>query len=229
MKKSLVTFISVAVILSQSLITPVMAQSSPMSTGAGNTDVFISLADALTAIQTIINEISQILKSLSTATTNAGNTGKTTICHGTGSETNPFVMITVDNSAISDNGFSCANGDIIPGQCGTVDIVNSTCGASTNTGPTLTFYANKYAAFSGPGDFATLFWQSTNATSCTASNNANFTDWLGTEPISNLSPGVNVSAPAGFVGTVTYKLSCGNATGPSASAKLNVTYQIPPV
>lgn len=55
-----------------------------------------------------------------TAPANAGDKGddKVSICHATGSESNPFVSITVSKNALNGNGHASHSGDLIPAPAG---------------------------------------------------------------------------------------------------------------
>ena len=50
----------------------------------------------------------------------AANDGKTTICHATGSAKNPYVRITVSNSALAEHRAHQGGRDIIPATAGCV-------------------------------------------------------------------------------------------------------------
>ncbi len=77
--------------------------------------------------------------------------------------------------------------------------------------PTVTITANP--TFINQGSSATLIWNTTNATSCTASGGSGFS---GSESTS----GSAVVSPSG---TTTYSITCFNSTGQSATASVTVT------
>jgi hypothetical protein len=58
--------------------------------------------------------------------------GKTTICHRTGSQTNPWVMITVSNNALPAH---AAHGDIIPAPAGGCPTAAAPTGATQQSAP----------------------------------------------------------------------------------------------
>jgi ABC-type sugar transport system substrate-binding protein len=64
-------------------------------------------------------------------TGHAANEGKTTICHATGSTKNPYVRITVSNSALTARRAHQDGRDIIPATPGCVRAVD----LPTNEGP----------------------------------------------------------------------------------------------
>ena len=55
---------------------------------------------------------------LSTGAVDAAPAGKTTICHRTRSEKNPFVIITVSNNALAAHGAHDEPDDVIPAGAG---------------------------------------------------------------------------------------------------------------
>ena len=156
--------------------------------------------------------------------TGASDGSKVTLCHATGSATNPYVLITVSTDAVSDFGGHAGHpNDILPTPGNPV----TSC-PTPNTSPTLNFTASptstviqKDGSNQPP---IVLSWFSTNTVSCTASNSAKNADWSGTEPTSD---SVNVASTA--TGIITYTLSCKGSSGPSVQASIDIVYQTVPL
>ncbi|MCL4426827.1 hypothetical protein M1534_00510, partial [Patescibacteria group bacterium] len=102
---------------------------------------------------------------------------------------------------------TCSNSTGQSAQASTIITVNQ----QQQQQPTVTITANP--TFINQGSSATLIWNTTNATSCTASGGSGFS---GSESTS----GSAVVSPSG---TTTYSITCFNSTGQSATASVTVT------
>jgi hypothetical protein len=135
----------------------------------------------------------------------AGSANKISICHSTGSATNPFVEITVSQSAL--NGHEKHANDLIPAP---------TSGCPTKlTQPTLEFTSSSTNIVSGNSDI--LSWNSTNTVSCTATSDNDSVSWSGTQAISGTAT-VFPQAP-----TTLYTINCLGTDSSTISGSITVS------
>ena len=133
----------------------------------------------------------------------AGGADKVTICHATGSLTNPFVQVTISASGL--NGHANHASDIIPAPAGGCPISQGE--------PLLDFTASSTVILLG--DSLTLTWSSLNTTSCTASNDTSDSSFSGIVPTS----GFAVVSPSS---DTVYTLTCSGANS-SVSGSILIT------
>ena len=139
----------------------------------------------------------------------AGSSNKISICHATGSSTNPFVEVTISQSAL--NGHETHTDDLIP---------KPSTGCPTKlTQPTLEFTALSTTVNSGSSDVIT--WNTTNTVSCTATSDNDSANWSGTQATSGTAT-VFPQGPTTF-----YTINCLGTDSSQISGSITISVLSP--